>query len=145
MCDFFTINKGGMKTHQTRIHKGVRPSVSKKRNFDHEADKLEHAGCVEDDHNDEKKIRKDLKISPQSTQCVNDDPFDDIINAANNLTEVDYEDFKMSEETYDNLSDIDIDDVNVDEGRTVTVDIQNESLQSKVYVLEKKIKDLEAT
>ena len=78
-CHFFTVNKGGMKTHQTRVHKLTKP---KKRMANHEEDKIEHDGCVEDDHHEEKKIRKELYNTPQSTQ-KEEDSFDDIINAAN--------------------------------------------------------------
>ena len=62
-CHFFNNNKGGMKTHQTRIHKASKPH-GKKRAFDQEADNIEHEGCSENDHNDEKKIRQDF-ITPK--------------------------------------------------------------------------------
>ena len=127
-CDFFTSNKGGMKTHQTRIHKVIKPQTNNKRAFDHEEDKLEHVDCLENDHNQEKKIRQDFLDSPQSTQ--KDDQFDEIINAANNLTEIDYEDFKLSEETYDNLSNLDCDEIDEDNEIDTTVINLHESLQS---------------
>ena len=93
-------------------------------------------------HNEEKKIRHDFLDLPQSTQ--NDpDQFDDIISAANNLTEIDYEDFKLSEETYDNLSCLDYGEADDNiEIETTVIDMQ-ESLQSKIFVLENKVKELE--
>ena len=97
---------------------------------------------MENDHNEEKKFHQDMQKYPHSTQNE-EESFDDIINAANNLTEVDYVDFQLSEETFDNLSNLGVhdDEEEKEEDDNDNTVQQQESLQEKIFVLEKKIKE----